>query len=55
MAHKTKKGMHLCVGLGQCTFCDQFQIQIVGLYTFFGDSVHQVVDLFFEKTTIWWL
>ena len=40
MAHKAEKG---------------FQIQITGLHTFFGDSVCQVVDLFFEKTTLWWL
>ena len=55
MAHKAEKGMHLSVGLGQCTFCDCLQIQIAELHTFFGDSEHQVVDLFFEKTTFWWL
>ena len=48
MAHKAEKGMDLCVGLGQCTFCNHFQIQIAGLHTFFGDLVCQVVDLFLE-------
>ena len=51
MAHKAKKGIHLCVGLGQCTFHDRFQIQIAGLHTLFGNLVCKVVDLFFEKIT----
>ena len=52
VAHKAKKSIHFCVGLGWCTFCSDFQIQIAGLHTFLGDSVCQVVDLFFKKTTL---
>ena len=55
MAHKAEEGMHLCVHLGWCTFCDHLQVQITGLHTFLGDPMCQIGDLLFEKTTFWWL
>ena len=52
MAQKTKKGMHLCASLEQCTFHDHFQIQIAGLHTFLGDPMGQIGDLLFERKTM---
>ena len=55
MAHEAEEGTHLCICLGQCTFCDHLQVRITGSHTFFGYPVWQIVDLLLEKTTFCWL
>ena len=49
VAHKAKKGSNFHVGLGQCTFCDGYQILIARPHPFLGDLVCQIVDLFLKR------